>query len=244
MDFAQPDPTTNLPNPPLLSERALRQRDLVPPERLAACEALVVGIGAIGRQVALQLAAMGVPRLSLYDPDTVEEVNLAVQGYAPDQLGVAKVAATAADCRRLNPQMHILPHAERFRRSTALPGPQRPNSRVVFACVDSIATRRLVWEALRHQAALFVDGRMSAEVLRVLAGEAPATDRHYPTSLFAADEAYAGSCTARSTIYTAAIAAGLMLSQMTRWLRRLPLERDLTLNLLSTELTVAGESVM
>ena len=48
-----------------------------------------------------------------------------------------------------------------------------------------------------------------------------------------------GSCTAKSTIYTASIAAGLMLTQFTRWLRRLPVDSDLTLNLLSMELGLA-----
>ena len=45
------------------------------------------------------------------------------------------------------------------------------------------------------------------------------------------------ACTARSTIFTASIAAGLMVAQMTKWLRRLPVDPDLTLNLLSAELT-------
>ena len=83
----------------------------------------------------------------------------------------------------------------------------------------------------------FECGRMSAEVIRVLAAELPWDDRFYPTTLFAAEEAYAGACTARSTIYTASIAAGLMVSQMTKWLRRLPTDPDLTLNLLAAELT-------
>jgi sulfur carrier protein ThiS adenylyltransferase len=91
---------------------------------------------------------------------------------------------------------------------------------------------------------LFVDGRMTAEVLRVLAVGEPATDGHYATTLFAADEAYAGPCTASSTIYTASVAAGLMVGQMTRWLRRLPVDGDLTLNLLSMELTVAAGAVV
>jgi molybdopterin/thiamine biosynthesis adenylyltransferase len=52
-------------------ERDSRQRDLVPPDRLADCHALVIGVGAIGRQVALQLAALGMPRLTLVDPDDV-----------------------------------------------------------------------------------------------------------------------------------------------------------------------------
>ena len=42
------------------SDRYSRQRDIIPLERLAACRATVIGVGAIGRQVALQLAAMGV----------------------------------------------------------------------------------------------------------------------------------------------------------------------------------------
>src|SRR6266478_3979455 len=62
-------------------DRDIRQRSIVPPERLAACHALVIGVGAIGRQVALQLAALGIPLLLLYDHDTVAEENLAPQGY-------------------------------------------------------------------------------------------------------------------------------------------------------------------
>src|SRR6266699_1266453 len=94
------------PSPPVdldLRQRDLRQRDLVPPEQLAACHALVIGVGAIGRQVALQLAAVGIPLLILYDHDSVAEENLAAQGYRPDQLGLAKVDATALDCQRLHP---------------------------------------------------------------------------------------------------------------------------------------------
>jgi sulfur carrier protein ThiS adenylyltransferase len=172
----------------------------------------------------------------------VEAVNLAPQGYRPDQLEMPKVQATARDCQQLNPVIQVIPHAERFRRSTARQVAVGPMSLLVFACVDSIVTRRLLWESLSGQAELFVDGRMSAEVIRVLAVNTPATDRYYATTLFNADDAYAGSCTARSTIYTASIAAGLMLGQMTKWLRRLPVDRDATLNLLSAELSAADPS--
>lgn len=219
-----------------LSDRDLRQREIVPPERLAACHALVIGVGAIGRQVALQLAALGTQRLTLFDHDDVRVENLASQGYWVEDLDTSKVHSTTAVCRRINPDVRVTPVAERFKRSTAR-DVTTEHSLVVFACVDSIATRRLLWEALRFQAAFFVDGRMSAEVVRVLAVASPATDRFYATTLFAAEQAYAGSCTARSTIYAASIAAGLMVGQLTRWLRGLPVDPDLTLNLLATELT-------
>jgi hypothetical protein len=221
-----------------LGNRDARQRDLVPPERLAGCCAAVIGVGAIGRQVALQLAALGTPHLLLYDHDVVSEENLAPQGYRPDQLGMAKVDATAEDCRRIHPPMHVVPRAERFRRSTARELIGRDSALIVYACVDAIGTRRLLWESLRAHAALFLDGRMSAEVIRVVAADSPATDRYYAATLFDSEEAFAAPCTARSTIYTASIAAGLMVSQMTRWLRRLSVDADFTLNLLATELVV------
>jgi molybdopterin/thiamine biosynthesis adenylyltransferase len=68
--------------PPVL-ERDSRQRSLVPPEQLANCHALVIGVGAIGRQVALQMAAVGVPEMTLLDDDTVGVENLVRKGTSP-----------------------------------------------------------------------------------------------------------------------------------------------------------------
>jgi sulfur carrier protein ThiS adenylyltransferase len=215
------------------------QRQLVPPDRLARCDVLVIGVGAIGRQVALQLAALGAPRLTLFDDDIVQPENLAPQGYWPDDLNRQKVEATAALCRRIYPAILVNPVAQRFKRST-LRERNLENEPIVFCCVDSITTRRLIWETCRALASLFIDGRMSAEVVRVLAVNEHLSDRHYEQTLFAAEEAFAGSCTARSTIYTASIAAGLMVQQFTKWLRQLPVDADFTLNLLATELTAPG----
>ena len=224
-----------------LADRDLRQRELVPPQRLAQCRAVVVGVGAIGRQVALQLAAVGVETLDLVDHDVVAVENLAAQAYWPQDLGRPKVHATADACRLVNADLQVHVHATAFRRSSPksiAAFHDRQRRLVLFCCVDSITTRRLVWEAVRDRVALMLDGRMSAEVIRVLAVGEPAGDRHYDSTLFAQAQAYAGSCTARSTIYAASVAAGLMVGQFAKWLRGLPLERDLTLNLLSAELTV------
>ena len=216
-----------------IPDRDLRQRDIVPPERLAACRATVVGVGAIGRQVALQLAAMGVCWLQLVDFDIVEPANLACQGYFEADLGLRKVDATAALVRQLNSQVEIHLKAERFRRSLEI-------GDVLFMCVDTIDTRRLIWEAAKDRIAFLADGRMSAEVVRVLAVCDAAGRKHYPTTLFAAGEAHAGACTAKSTIFTSNIAAGLMLEQFTRWLRGLPVDADMCLNLLAGEMQVGA----
>jgi sulfur carrier protein ThiS adenylyltransferase len=216
-----------------LSDRYSRQQDIVPPDRLALCKATVIGVGAIGRQVALQLAAMGIPWLQLVDFDVVEASNLASQGYLQDDLGRPKVQATGDLCHQTNHGLEVHEVAERFRRSMEI-------GNVVFCAVDKIDIRRLIWETVKDKADFFADGRMSAEVLRVLTACDAASRKHYPTTLFTAEEAYAGTCTAKSTIFCANIAAGFMVSQFAKYLRRLPVDPDIQINLLSNEMTVAS----
>ena len=215
------------------SQRYSRQRDIVPTERLATCKVTIIGVGAIGRQVALQLAAMGISRLQLIDFDRVEESNLASQGYFEEDLGKPKVEATAELCRRINSGMEIQQVNDRFRRSMEI-------GNAIFCCVDKIDIRRLIWESIKDTAAFFADGRMSAEVLRVLVACDTASREHYPSTLFTAEEAYQGSCTAKTTIYCANIAAGLMLAQFTKYLRNMPTEADIQVNLLASEMAVGA----
>lgn len=223
---------------PDLANRDVRQRDLVPPERLARCHAIVIGVGSIGRQVALQLAATGVPSMTLFDPDTVAVENLATQGFSPNDIGDAKVDAVGNACHEQCPMLELHVQRERFKKSS-IRGWSRTQDHCVFLCVDTIEARRLIWESVRGVASFFTDGRMTAEVIRILASDCPSVDGVYPKSLFTAGEAFAGSCTAKSTIYTANIAAGLMVGQFARWLRRLRVTPDQTLNLLASELTVS-----
>ncbi|MFO0811590.1 MAG: ThiF family adenylyltransferase [Gemmatales bacterium] len=216
-------------------ERNIRQRGLVPSEKLAQLHVLVIGVGAIGRQVALQLASLGVSRMSLMDHDQVAVENLAVQGYWPDDLGQAKVQASAGLCQKIHPSLELTAISDRFRRHsawTADPG----RIPVVMVCVDSISTRKIIWESMQDHVALYIDGRMQAEVMRVLAQDERTDPKRYQDSLFSEAEAQNGTCTSRSTIYTASIAAGLMVAQLVRWLRQVPLIPDQTLNLLSGEL--------
>lgn len=215
----------------ITTDRDLRHRDIVPPHALRLCRTTIIGVGAIGRQVALQLAAMGIPHLTLVDHDIVEPVNLGPQGYLQDDVGRPKVQATADIAQQINHELSVEERQARFRRSDEC-------GDVVFCCVDSIDTRRLIWEAVKDRVRFFSDGRMSAEALRVLTVAGTTGYDHYPSTLFGAAEAYQGSCTAKSTIFTANIAAGLMIEQFTRWLRHLPLDIDVQFNLLTSEINV------
>ena len=214
-----------------IKERYSRQQDIVPSERLSLCKATIIGVGAIGRQVALQLTAIGIPWLQLIDFDTVEISNLASQGYLQDDLGKPKVEATANLCRQINSDLKVHKVNDRFRRSMEI-------GNILFCAVDAIETRRLIWNAIKDGMSFFVDGRMSAEVLRVLTASDTASRKHYPTTLFDTSEAYAGPCTAKTTIYCANIAAGFMLAQFTKYLRLLPIDPDIQVNLLSMEMNI------
>ena len=81
---------------------------------------------------------------------------------------------------------------------------------------------------------------MSAEVLRVITACDEKSRKYYPQTLFAAEQAQAGPCTAKTTIYCANIAAGFMLAQFAKYLRLLPVDPDIQINLLASEINVGA----
>lgn len=135
--------------------------------------------------------------------------------------------------RELDPEIKLELVADRFR-------PRLDVGQAVFACVDSISARGAIWRAVGSRCEFWADGRMRGEVIRVLAAADEASRRHYGSTLFSQEEAQVGSCTSRSTIYAATIAAGMMVHQFARWLRGVSVEADASLSLLAGELVAAG----
>jgi sulfur carrier protein ThiS adenylyltransferase len=139
--------------------------------------------------------------------------------------------ATAAAIRRLDDLTCVDGVQDRYR-------PRLDIGEAVFCCVDSIAARAAIWRSARNRCRFWSDGRMLAEVIRVLAVSDANGRQRYADTLFPQTDAQRGSCTSRSTIYTASIAAGILVHQFTRWLRGIPVDFDTTLNLLAGEWTV------
>jgi len=214
-----------------IADRDIRQRELIPPPKLLETKATVVGVGAIGRQVAIQLAAIGVPRLTIIDFDDVNVENLGSQGFYESDVGLPKVKATTQTCRSINPSISINSLNSRFRPLCFVSG-------ILFCCVDSIEVRKSIFEATKDKFDLFIDGRMSAEYLRIITVHDNESTKYYPSTLFKPNEAYRGSCTAKTTIYCANIAAGMMIAQFTKWLREYPIDTDVDINLLTNEMGV------
>jgi sulfur carrier protein ThiS adenylyltransferase len=205
----------------------------VPQEKLQELTIDVIGVGAIGRQVALQLASLGGRRLRLIDFDHVDETNVTTQGYLGQDVETLKVAAMQRAIRAIDPAIEVEPIADRYRSRFGA-------GDAVFCCVDSIGARAAIWRAVSGRCRFWCDGRMLGEVIRVLTVAETMGRETYPQTLFPQTEAQSGRCTAHGTVYTASIAAGLMLHQFTRWLRCVPVEVGVTLNLLAGELIAAA----
>ena len=212
-----------------MNDRFERQAALVPAERMAGVCATIIGLGAVGRQVAVQLAAIGVRRMQLIDFDQVEPSNLSTQAYFTEDLGTPKVVASRRAIGRIDPSIVVDSICDRYRPKTSI-------GNAVFCCVDSIASRAAIWRTIEHRCDFWADGRMLGEVIRVLIAADATSRKHYPTTLFSSAQAQIGQCTARSTVFAAAVAGGLLVHQFARWLRDLPIDADASLNLLAGEL--------
>lgn len=212
-----------------MSDRYTRYSGIVDPEKLKAARVTIIGIGAIGRQVAIQLATMGVGRLDLWDFDLVGPENFGTQGYRPDQLGLAKVTATGQDVVQINPEISVSLHASKF-------GMGQPLENIVALCVDSIETRQRFFERRGKDTPFLVDGRMSAETVRVLTSSFGSGN--YSNTFFGSAEAFGGGCTTKSTIYSASLAAALMVGEISKFIRGVSQNIDMTMDILSSDLVV------
>lgn len=215
------------------SQRGERFKDILPVDKLTSVTTSVVGVGAIGRQVAIQLVSMGVTNVHIIDFDTVDPVNLGTQGWMVKDLKKAKVEALEEMLLEINPEAKITAVNERYAIDLEM-------GNVIFSCVDSMQIRKLIWENHGKDAAFLCDGRMSAEVIRTLVADKAdiKTQEHYSKSLFDDTRAFGTSCTAKSTIYCAYIAAGLMVNHFSQWIRGMPTEKDNLFNLLALEYRV------
>lgn len=82
---------------------------------------LLIGTGGLGSPAAMYLAAAGVGRLGLVDPDVVDVSNLQRQIlHGESWLGKPKLESAVARLREINPHVVVEPHPVRFTPDNAL----------------------------------------------------------------------------------------------------------------------------
>jgi sulfur-carrier protein adenylyltransferase/sulfurtransferase len=123
---------------------------------LSRARVLVVGAGGLGSPVLEYLAGAGVGFLGIIDADTLDASNLHRQPiYALADVGAQKVALAQAAVNRINPAVHVEPHALRLDANNALALVRGYD--VVVDCSDNFRTKYLINDAavLAHRPAVF-----------------------------------------------------------------------------------------
>lgn len=208
-----------------------RQENQVPSDKIET-PISIIGVGAVGRQVVLQLASMGFKNLQIIDNDNVELTNITTQGYGFKDIDKQKVHAVRDYLSEYMPDINLNAINDRWR-------PKYHNTQVVFSCVDSIKTREVIWKNISKKVKFFVDARMLGEVIRVISCKGG--DEYYDKTLFQEEEAFQAGCTIPMTMYSASIAAGIMIHQFTRYLRDIRLNRDVIFNMIASSFELYEE---
>jgi molybdopterin/thiamine biosynthesis adenylyltransferase len=109
-------------------------------EKLRSSAALIIGAGGLGCPAALYLAASGVGRLTIADPDKVDLTNLQRQIlYRTDSVGAPKVEAARNALNAVNPEVTVLPLQKRVQAADLAELVGKVD--VVLDCSDNFATR-------------------------------------------------------------------------------------------------------
>lgn len=230
-------PRTKAKTPPAQSEKPpvlppdnfWRQQDILNRDHWGETHINLIGVGGIGSPTALTLAKMGLPSLTLWDPDMVELHNLPNQMFRPSDLGTSKVIAS----RRLlgefaRTKVEVVP--ERYTKdSPALAG-------ITISAVDSMAARKEIWEAVsgNPKVPLYIEARMGAQALRIYSLQKPLDTKQtawYEETLYTDEKALKAPCTAQAIMYTVMVAAGFISNQVKRFVRGETLMKEVVIDL-------------
>lgn len=198
----------------------IRSLDIIPPHILSE-KITLVGAGSIGSFTALALYKMGFEHIDVYDPDRVKPENLGTQllgnhwAIRPDNDEYCKKSKALSFAlsnqgnlisRQGDAHQPIKSHTTAFK-------DQKPNS-VVISAVDSMAARKDIWENVKKNKKTdwFIDGRMGAE-FALLYTMNPFNEKDvvaYEKTLHTDENSVEEPCTARATVYTAFLIAGMI----------------------------------
>ena len=177
----------------------------------------IIGLGGIGSAVLFPLLKLGVHTLHVWDSDDVEPHNIPAQLiYRPSDIGVSKSKATQAFVERQEAECVVIPHDEYVTADTPLEG-------VVISGVDSMSSRSDIWQAVQWNTnvPLYMDGRIGGEQLQLLTLNPSDIDEieAYEQWLFPDSESAELPCAARTVIHPPTVLAGLMVAQLTLFMR-------------------------
>ena len=130
--------------------------DWFPLERVQNCRIAIVGCGAIGNEVAKNLALLGIGNIDLYDYDIIETHNLTKSVlFREEDVGRMKAQIAAVRLRELNPDISVSAHHGDFWDTLSLLKMNIYSS--IIGCVDNFEARVRLNFLCRATCSNFID---------------------------------------------------------------------------------------
>jgi len=210
------------------SDRFSRQVNWVNPSLLDK-RILIIGAGAVGRNIALTCASMGIRSISLCDFDKVEEHNCASQGYPETAIGQYKVEYLAEELHTKYSKVNLTTFNKRWEADFMYYD-------FVFLAADDMDVRLAAFNYYinRRNPPVIIDTRMRGEEIRILTIHNK-TKNYYKENHFTNSQASDGNCTSQTTLYSAFITANLAVQKMVAWDRKSLVYHDTIINLSASQ---------
>jgi hypothetical protein len=178
----------------------------------------VIGLGGIGSWAAQTLIKLGVAEIHVYDFDYVEKHNTFFQLWSPLDIGKLKVDALVDYVQREGYSTKIIAHAMRVTEVSQL-----SLSGVVISGVDSMMSRRNIWELLlfNGNVELYMDGRIGGDAFQLytLNPSDPSQVKLYEAWLYTDDQVTRAPCAQRDDFHSALALQGLILKNLISFAR-------------------------
>jgi len=197
----------------------------------------IIGAGAVGSHVGGLLGGMNCRDITVYDDDIVEAHNIPNQIFGPEDVKKTKVQALASFLEMYN-GVTINAICGKFTAGMPLRG-------IVFSLVDSIDTRKEIFESAMRQRAegsgpksLF-DGRMLIDsgYGYAIDLEDPEQVKGYEQTFFSSGNAVSHACTNHAIATTVAFISGMLVRTMAKTVNKTDFTNKTTVSMSPLALT-------
>ena len=186
--------------------------------RMRGITVVLAGLGGIGSYVAYLLSRLELFKVIMYDPDTVDLVNLSGQLYSKNHIGLPKTEAIVDTIENYS----LYTRYEAYN----LPYTDESNTADIMICgFDNMEARKVFFnnwlghvnnlEEYKRKRCLFIDGRLNAEDFQVfcIAGDDTYNiNKYYEEYLFTDGEADITTCSYKQTSYMATMIGSIMIN--------------------------------
>jgi len=201
----------------------LRSQDIA---NLDNVEFHIVGCGAIGSSVAMQLVRLGANNFYLYDFDKVEIQNVGVSQYNEQDVGLPKVGALTNHMKRINVLIKVQGYMSKF---TDYRGSKEG---ILILGLDSMQARKDVVKMLvecPYKPKTVIDGRMGADHYQQYIYN-NITMSQYDKNWYSDDDSDPEPCTRKATSYCSNMSGSFISNSIKNIVMKQPYFKEIIFN--------------